>query len=73
MLKYLEFITEDGFATMGNTGGMGSIISAQPGSSPGEQGTKGSGDIGCSLGTYTKNAPTLKKKKKVKSFKDFKK
>jgi len=75
MKNFKEF--EDACATLGNTGGMGSVISAQPGSSPGEQGTTGSGDIGQTLGTYTKPVLDLKKdkkkkKKNVKSFEDFK-
>lgn len=75
MKKFEKFITEDACATMGNTGGMGPVVAAQPGASPGEQGTKGSGDIGQSLGTYMKSPPKLKKGKKGKkiitSFKNF--
>lgn len=66
MLKFKEFLNEDAYATMGNTGGMGAVVAAQPGSSPGEQGTTGSGDIGQTLGTYTKPAINLKKDKKKK-------
>ena len=57
-------------ATLGNTGGMGAIVSAQPSSIPGDiaGSTKGSGDIGRPLGTFTKQPagvfPKQKKKKK---------
>ena len=59
-------------ATLGNTGGMGAIVSAQPSSIPGDVAgsTKGSGDIGCRLGTYTKQPagiyPKQQKRKKKK-------
>jgi hypothetical protein len=69
-------LTEDACATMGNTGDMGAIVSAQPSSTPGSVNSidslSGSGDIGQVLGTYTK--PVLKNrknKKKIKSFKNF--
>jgi len=76
MKKFEDFIIEDATATAGNSGGMGPVISAQPGINPGTQGTTGSGDIGQTLGTYTKPAIKLKKDKKKKlkrvtSFEDF--
>ena len=76
MKKFEEFILEDATATLGNVGGMGVMISAQPGSVPGTQGTTGSGDIGQTLGIYSKPATNLKKAKKKKlkrvtSFDDF--
>lgn len=47
-----------GGATLGSVGGMGAIVSAQPSSIPGSvwgaDATKGSGDIGQPLRTYTK-------------------
>ena len=56
------------FATNSNSSGMGDIVSAQPSSTPGSvwsaDATKGSGDIGQGLGTYTKLAAKKKKKKK---------
>ena len=55
-------------ATLGNTGGMGAIVSAQPSSIPGDVAgsTKGSGDIARNhLGPYTK-IPMKKKRKKDK-------
>jgi len=74
MKTFEEFLNEDATATAGNTGGMGAVVAAQPSSIPGDVagGTKGSGDIGATLGTYTKTAaPTigqkLTKKKKTKS------
>jgi len=63
MKKFKEFINEDAYATMGDTGGMGPVISAQPGNDPGTQGTIGSGDIGQSLGTQSNPTTKLKKKK----------
>lgn len=63
MKTFKEFtkIYEDGeggssTGTLGNIGGMGDVVSAQPSSTPGDVagGTKGSGDIGCTIGTYTK-------------------
>jgi len=62
MKKFEEFIIEDACATLGNTGGMGAVVSAQPSSTPGDVagGTIGSGDIGASLGSTAK----WKKKKK---------
>ena len=76
MRKFNEF-NEDACATLGNSGGMGSIVAAQPGTSPGEQGTTGSGDIGQTLGTYTKPALNLrkdrkKKREKLVSYNNFK-
>jgi len=66
---------EDATATMGNTGGMGPVSPAIPSSTPGDVAgsTPGSGDIGQSLGTYTKPGINLKKrKKKLSSFANFK-
>lgn len=47
-IKYYmgENIDEDATATLGNTGGMGAVVTAQPGMIPGTTGTTGSGDIG---------------------------
>ena len=74
LVKFNDFIKEDATSTMGNTGGMGSVVSSQPSSTPGDVAgsTEGSGDIGSSLGTYSKMAGNLKtttkkKKKKKKS------
>jgi hypothetical protein len=78
MLKFKEFINEEACATMGNNGGMGNVVSAQPSSTPGSvnasDATIGSGDIGQSFGTaYTKPQLKLKKdkKRKLKKFDDF--
>lgn len=78
MKKFEEFIKEEACATLGNTGGMGAIVSAQPSATPGDSqgGSIGSGDIGQTLGTYSKPAINLKKKKnkkrrKLESFGDF--
>jgi hypothetical protein len=78
MKKFEEFLKEDATATAGNTGGMGAVVAAQPSSTPGDVAgsTMGSGDIGQTLGIYTKPAINLKKKKKKKlkrvtSFEDF--
>ena len=56
------------FATNSNVSGMGAIVSPQPSKTPGDVrgGTKGSGDIGTTLGTYSKTAAGGKKKKKKK-------
>lgn len=88
MKKFEEFLNEDAVATMGNTGGMGPVVSAQPSSTPGDVtgGTKGSGDIGSApAGAFMKSpvkssfAPLTKKGKakknkreKIKSFDNFK-
>ena len=58
--------------TLGNTGGMGAIISAQPSSIPGDVAgsTKGSGDIGHTLGTYSKQPAGIFKKKNKKDKRD---
>ena len=63
-------LTEDACTTLGNSGGMGNVVSAQPSSTPGDVagGTKGSGDIGQTLGTYTKPMLNLKKRKKKKKY-----
>lgn len=65
MKKFEEFIIEDATATMGNTGGMGAVVAAQPSGTPGDVAgsTAGSGDIGQLFGTYTKPALKMKKKK----------
>ena len=75
MKKFRKY-NEDACATMGNTGGMGAIVSAQPSATPGDVvgGTIGSGDIGQGLGTaYMKPQLKLKKdkKRKLKKFDDF--
>lgn len=69
MKKYKDFkANEDACATLGNTGGMGAIVASQPSGTPGDvQGSAaGSGDVGQTLGTYTKPALNLKKDKKKK-------
>lgn len=78
MKKFEEFINED-CATMGNTGGMGAVVAAQPSSTPGDVAgsTTGSGDIGQAFGTYIKQPAKTSKRKKNKmknltSFKNFK-
>lgn len=43
--KYTEFC-ENATANASNTSGMGPVVSAQPGTSPGTTGTEGSGDVG---------------------------
>jgi hypothetical protein len=65
MKKFEEFIIEDATATMGNTGGMGAVVAAQPSGTPGDVAgsTAGSGDIGQLLGTYTKPTLNMKKRK----------
>jgi hypothetical protein len=78
MKKIKEFINEDAAATAGNTGGMGAVVSAQPSSTSGsvEGSTIGSGDIGQTIGTYTKPKLNLKKRntkrKKITTFQNFK-
>lgn len=78
MKKFENFLIEDVAATMGNSGGMGAVTAATPSSTPGDVAgsTPGSGDIGQTLGTYTKPMLNQKKgKKKLKrltSFDDFK-
>lgn len=76
MKKFKEFINEDASATMGNSNGMGAVVSAQPSSTPGDVGGSsiGSGDIGSKpFGIYSKSSTRLKKdkKKNIKSFKKF--
>lgn len=78
MKKFDEFINEEACATMGNGGGMGAVVSAQPSATPGSvnasDATIGSGDIGQGLGTaYMKTQLKLKKdkKRKLKKFDDF--
>ena len=74
-LKKMKRFNEDACATMGNTGGMGAVVSAQPSATPGDVagGTKGSGDVGQVLGTYMKpGLKGLKKKKnKLKKFNEY--
>ena len=81
MKKFEEFIVEDATATMGNTGGMGAVVAAQPSGTPGDVAgsTPGSGDIGQTIsGAYMKSAPNLRKRKdgkykmkKIKSYDNF--
>lgn len=78
MKKFNEYINEDACATMGNSGGMGAVVAAQPSSTPGavnaSDATIGSGDIGQVLGTaYTKPEFKMKKdkKRKLKKLNDF--
>lgn len=73
--KFNDFIREDATATLGNTGGMGNVVSATPSSTPGDVAgsTPGSGDIGTTLSTYTKIPLKLNKSKKKKKKKDLKK
>ena len=62
-------------ATLGNTGGMGDIVSAQPSNTPGDVAgsTKGSGDIArTALGPYSK-IPIRKKNKKDKRSRPYSK
>ena len=75
--KMKKLLKED--ATLGNTGGMGNVVSAIPSSTPGDVAGSipGSGDIGQGLGTFT-NIATFKKfnktkNKKIKKYKEFKK
>lgn len=77
MKKFEEFLKEDSAATAGNTGGMGAMVAAQPSSTAGDVAGSsiGSGDIGQSIGTYTKPRLNLKKRKKrekITSFQNFK-
>lgn len=78
MLNFKKFVNEDACVTMGNGGGMGTMVSAQPSATPGSvnasDATIGSGDIGQGLGTaYMKPQLKLKKdkKRKLKKFDDF--
>ena len=66
--KFDIFVKEDATATLGNTNGMGNVVSANPSATPGDVagGTEGSGDIGSTLGTFTKKASSIKKRKKKK-------
>jgi hypothetical protein len=79
MKKFEDFLTEDA-ATMGNSGGMGAVTAATPSSTPGDVagGTPGSGDIGQTLGTYSKTPSNLRKRKdgkykmkKIQSYDSF--
>jgi hypothetical protein len=76
MKKFKEYLSEDACATMGNTGGMGAVTSAQPSGTPGDVAgsTPGSGDIGSKGGTFMKSTLNLKKdkKKKLKNITAFK-
>ena len=81
MKNFEEFIVEDATATMGNTGGMGAVVAAQPSGTPGDVSGSiaGSGDIGQTLGTYMKTPLNMKKRKdgkykmkKIQSFAGFK-
>lgn len=65
-IKKFDKFNEDATATLGNTGGMGAVVAANPSSTAGDVAgsTIGSGDIGQTLGTYTKPMLNLKKKKK---------
>lgn len=45
-VRYYMGLNEDATATMGNTSGMGAVVTAQPGAIPGTTGTTGSGDVG---------------------------
>lgn len=53
--KQIKLLTEDeggggvAMASAANVGGMGAVVSAQPGYLPGTTGTTGSGDIGINL------------------------
>jgi hypothetical protein len=71
---FYNFTLEDATATMGNMNGMGNVVSAQPSSTPGSvaDSTEGSGDIGATLGTYTKKATKLKEPRKKKKDKKAK-
>lgn len=61
----IKRFNEDATATMGNTGGMGAVVAAQPSSTPGDVAgsTPGSGDIGHGIGVYTKSMQKKKKKR----------
>jgi hypothetical protein len=53
--SYKKFFEDGGNATSNaSTAGMGSVVSAQPGSLPGTFGSEGSGDIGFVLKTSDK-------------------
>ena len=82
MKKFKEFIKEDATATAGNTGGMGAVSAATPSATPGDVAgsISGSGDIGTTLGTFSKkpaniyknkNKKKKKKNKKIKNFENF--
>jgi len=66
-------------STLGNTSGMGNVVSPQPSATPGAvnavDATKGSGDIGSKGGTYMKSFPkrknTKKKKKRKKKYSEL--
>lgn len=68
MKKFKDFIIEDAAATAGNSSGMGAVVAANPSSSAGDVAGSsiGSGDIGQTLGTYTKPRLNLKKRKEKK-------
>ncbi len=77
-VKVIEIIKEDAYCSVGNTSGMGSVVSPQPSTNSGSTfgsdfsnggGTVGSGDIsgGFNRTPYQKS-PVSKKKKKTKLF-----
>lgn len=71
--NFKTFMKEDATATMENTNGMGAVISSNPSSSPGDvaDSSIGSGDIGQTLGAYTKKSTLdLKKRRKKKKRKE---
>jgi hypothetical protein len=43
--KYKSFLEDGNASVNASTGGMGAVVSAQPGSLPGQTGTTGSGDV----------------------------
>jgi len=75
--NFKKFIKEDATATLGNSNGMGNVVSANPSSTPGDvaDSSIGSGDIGQTLGTFSKDTTKKKKfsKKKISKKKDLKK
>lgn len=80
MKKFKEFLKEDALSTMGNSGGMGAIVAAQPSATPGNvnapDSISGSGDIGQTLGTFMKTgaygfSPKKKRKKKNRKIENF--
>lgn len=73
--RFTDFLFEDGegggvaSATMGNTNGMGSVISPTVSAIPGDVAgsTPGSGDLAAKTGTYTKTT-SKKRRRKLKNF-----
>ena len=43
--KYKSFLEDGNASVNASTGGMGAVVSAQPGALPGQTGTTGSGDV----------------------------